>query len=114
MSTSESGGNVAAGVAQNSGKQKSPAVAALLELGLGIFQIFGVGFIYAGFAPYGVMIMLGYWALLVLNIIAIFMLVGMITLPLTWVLFMIFMPITSAWLLKRDQRQTVIYMQQSG
>lgn len=73
---------------------KSGGTAALLELGGGFFlQIFGFGHIYAGNVGTGLLIMFAYWGLQIINFLLTFVLIGVLTLPLTWILFLIFSPI---------------------
>ncbi|MEL6178666.1 MAG: GIY-YIG nuclease family protein [Myxococcota bacterium] len=57
------------------GRQPRPLVAALLELGPGLFQTFGLGHMYAGKTAQGMAILLGYWA---------FMVLGCFAAPKTW------------------------------
>jgi TM2 domain-containing membrane protein YozV len=76
---------------------KSGGTAALLELGGGFFfQVFGVGHIYAGNVGTGLFIMFGYWVLQFINALLTFVLIGFVTLPLTWVLALIISPIWAA------------------
>ena len=76
---------------------RSSGIAALLEFLPGFFvHVFGVGHIYAGNVGTGVSIMLGYWLLQAINIVLCLFLVGLVTLPLTWLLFVICSPIGAA------------------
>lgn len=79
-----------------------PGLAVVLELLPGIFlQTFGIGNIYAGNVAGGILMMLGYWLLTVLNVLLCFVFVGFITWPLTWIAFMIFCPILANGTAKR-------------
>ena len=73
-----------------------PGIAAILEVLPGLaLQTFGVGNIYAGNVTGGVFMMIGYWFTCVINFLLCFILIGLITWPLTWIAFMIFCPITA-------------------
>lgn len=70
--------------------------AVLLELLPGLFaQTFGIGNIYAGQVWPGIFMMLGYWALSVVNFLLCFLLIGFVTWPLTWIAFMVFCPMAA-------------------
>lgn len=65
---------------------KSGAVAALLEILPGMFlQTFGIGHIYAGNVLTGLLFMFGYWIVAFVNFLLVFVVVGMFTWPLCWV-----------------------------
>jgi hypothetical protein len=67
---------------------KDPTAAVLLEILPAIcLQTFGIGNIYAGNVLGGVLIMLGYWVALAVNIALCFILIGFLTGPLTFVAF---------------------------
>ena len=90
----------------------NPGTAVLLEVMLGIFvQTFGVGNMYAGNVAGGLFMMFGYWALQVVNVILVFLLIGIITLPLTWVAFMIFCPMVANNAAKRKAYQEMMAAQ---
>jgi TM2 domain-containing membrane protein YozV len=75
---------------------RNPGLAVVLELLPGLtIQTFGIGNIYAGRVGTGIALMVGYWILTGVNILLCFMLIGFITWPLTWLLFMIFAPISA-------------------
>ena len=75
---------------------RDPGLAVVLEMIPGLMaQTFGIGTIYAGNVAAGLFIMFGYWVLQFVNILLCFVLVGFLTLPLTWVAFMIFAPIVA-------------------
>ncbi len=81
----------------NRGGGQDPAIAALLEVLGGMFiQTFGIGHIYAGNIAVGLLFMFGYWAMCVVNFILLFVAIGFITYPLTWVAAMILSPILAA------------------
>ena len=68
-----------------------PTVAFMLEFLLGLLvQWFGWGHIYNGRVGKGLLIMFSYWILLGVNFLLWFVVVGWVTGPLTWVLYLIF------------------------
>lgn len=70
--------------------QKDPSIAILLEILPGIFiQTFGIGNIYAGNVALGIILMLSYWVLAVINFFLIFILIGFVTYPMTWIIYMV-------------------------
>ena len=74
----------------------SVGTAVALEILLGLFmQTFGVGNLYAGNTGGGLFMMFGYWGLQFINFLLCLVLIGLITLPLTWIAFMIFCPIVA-------------------
>ena len=75
---------------------RSAGAAVALELVLGIFGIFGVGNIYAGRAGGGVALMLSFCVLCWINFALIFIVVGVVTMPLTWVAYLIAGPLLAA------------------
>ncbi len=75
---------------------KSGGVAALLEVVPGLFQVFGIGHLYAGNVATGLLIMFGYWALTFVNFLLCFVFIGLITWPLCWVSAMIISPLLAA------------------
>ena len=82
--------------------QADPGIAALLEVLGGMFaQTFGIGHIYAGNVTTGLLFMLGYWFLCVINFVLLFVFIGVLTFPLCWVLIMIISPIVAANSVKR-------------
>jgi TM2 domain-containing membrane protein YozV len=75
-------------------QQKNPGLAIALELlGGFFFQTFGIGNLYAGNVGAGIGLMLGYWVLTAINFALCFVFIGLITWPLTWILFAILSPI---------------------
>jgi len=79
------------------GGGKSGGVAAILEVLPGaFFHTFGIGHMYAGNVGVGLAFMFGGWALLFVNILLCFILIGLITLPLTWLLLLILSTISAA------------------
>lgn len=76
---------------------KSGGTAALLEVLPGFFfQTFGIGHMYAGNVGTGLLFMFGYWGLLFVNVLLMFVFIGFITAPLCWILAMIVSPLTAA------------------
>jgi TM2 domain-containing membrane protein YozV len=77
--------------------EKSPGIAAILEVLPGLFfQTFGIGHMYAGQIGTGLLAMFGYWVVLMINIVLCYLCIGMITLPICWVLMMVISPIKAA------------------
>ena len=67
---------------------KDPTAAVLLEIFPAIcMQTFGIGNIYAGNVLIGIAIMVAYWISCVVNFLLCFVLIGVITWPLTWLCF---------------------------
>jgi TM2 domain-containing membrane protein YozV len=67
---------------------KDPTAAVLLEVLPALcLQVFGIGNIYAGNVLVGLLIMIGYWLTCLVNLALCFVLIGLITWPLTWVAF---------------------------
>jgi len=75
---------------------KSGGVAAVLEVVPGLFQVFGIGHLYAGNVATGLIVMFGYWMLMSVNILLCFVFIGFITWPLCWVAAMIISPLVAA------------------
>lgn len=75
---------------------KSPGTAALLEVVPGLFQVFGIGHIYAGNVGTGLLFMFGYWFLAFVNFLLVFVVIGLVTWPLCWAATMIVSSITAA------------------
>ncbi|MEU5563627.1 hypothetical protein [Micromonospora musae] len=65
--------------------QKSVGVAVVLELLIGLFGVFGIGNIYAGRVATGVILMVSFWVMFWINFFLIFVFIGMVTMPLTWI-----------------------------
>jgi TM2 domain-containing membrane protein YozV len=77
--------------------QKSGGVAAILEVLPGIFLwTFGIGHMYAGNVAVGLLIMIGFWLAMAVNIALCFVLIGFITLPITWLTVLIASPLIAA------------------
>ena len=67
---------------------KDPTAAILLEILPAIsLQTFGIGNIYAGNVLGGVLIMVAYWITCLVNFALCFIVIGIITWPLTWLAF---------------------------
>lgn len=78
-------------------QKRSGSVAALLEVIPGLFfSTFGIGHIYAGNVAAGLMVMIGFWVLLAINIVLCFVLIGFVTLPLTWLLTLVLSTMSAA------------------
>ena len=76
---------------------KSTGTAVLLEILPGFFfQTFGIGHIYAGNVAAGLILMFGYWFVQFVNILLCFVLIGLLTLPLCFILAMVISPITAS------------------
>ncbi|MDR7327968.1 MULTISPECIES: hypothetical protein [Catenuloplanes] len=75
---------------------KSTGAAVMLELFLGLFGLFGVGALYAGRAGLGVTLMVSYWLLFWVNVALAFVLIGLVTGPLTWLFYMVMAPVLAA------------------
>ena len=76
---------------------KTTAVAVLLEVLPGLFlQTFGIGHLYAGNVVAGLLFMFGYWFVQFINILLCFVLIGLITGPLCFILAMIISPILAS------------------
>jgi TM2 domain-containing membrane protein YozV len=76
---------------------KSPGTAVLLEILPGFFfQTFGIGHIYAGNVGTGLLIMFGYWFVTVINFLLCFLLIGLITWPLCFILTITISSITAS------------------
>lgn len=77
-------------------QQKSAGIAAALEVVPGLFQIFGIGHIYAGNVGTGLLFMFGYWAVALLNLLLCFIYIGLITWPLCWIATVLISSLTAA------------------
>ncbi len=67
---------------------KDPGIALILELVPGMFlQTFGIGNLYAGNIGWGLALMIGYWIAATVNFLLCFVLIGLVTWPLTWCAF---------------------------
>jgi TM2 domain-containing membrane protein YozV len=68
----------------------NPGTAVVLEVLPGLLlQTFGIGNLYAGNIATGILVMLLYWGLLLVNVLLCYLLIGFLTLPLTWIGFAI-------------------------
>jgi hypothetical protein len=65
-------------------RQPSTALAAILELFPGFFQVFGIGHMYAGNVAVGLIFMFGYWFVLFCNVLLLLVCIGYVTLPVCW------------------------------
>ena len=81
---------------------RDPGLAVILEILPGfMMQTFGIGNIYAGNVTGGILMMIGYWVLLVINVFLCFLLIGLLTLPATWIVFMVLCPMSASSAAKR-------------
>ena len=77
-------------------KNGDPTIAFLLEFLLGFFvQWFGWGHIYNGRVGKGLLIMLTYWVIQGVNVLLMFVVVGLVTAPITWVLYLVLSSISA-------------------
>jgi len=77
--------------------QRSATAAVFLELLPGfLIHTFGIGHMYSGRVLLGLLVMFGYWIALGINILLCFILIGFITLPLTWIAMLIASPLIAA------------------
>ncbi|MET8044899.1 hypothetical protein ABZU25_29050 [Micromonospora sp. NPDC005215] len=87
--------------------QKSAGAAIALELVLGLFGIFGVGNLYAGRTAHGVILMLSFWGLFWINVLLIFAVIGLVTMPLTWIAYLVLGPLLAARAVERHNTSVV-------
>lgn len=94
--------------------EKDMGTALVLEILGGIFQIFGIGHFYAGNPLIGIFVMIGYWMWLIVGVlIAVVTLgIGLLLLPVFWLLFIVISPIGVWMQVKRANKKTVVYMVQ--
>ncbi|MEE6261799.1 TM2 domain-containing protein [Plantactinospora sonchi] len=76
--------------------QKSAGAAVALELVLGFLGIFGLGNLYAGRIATGILLMISFWVLFWLNVVLMFLVIGLVTMPLTWLTYMVMAPLLAA------------------
>jgi TM2 domain-containing membrane protein YozV len=82
---------------------KSTGTAVLLEVLPGFFfQTFGIGHIYAGNVGTGLLFMFGYWFIQFINLLLCLLIIGFITLPLTFILATVISPVLAS---KAAERQ---------
>ncbi|MFY1633293.1 hypothetical protein ACN27F_08415 [Solwaraspora sp. WMMB335] len=84
---------------------KSVGAAVALELVLGLFGIFGIGNIYAGKVATGVVLMVSFWVLFWINVLLTFLIIGWVTLPLTWLAYLAIGAILAARAAERHNAQ---------
>lgn len=76
---------------------KSSGTAVILEILPGFFlQTFGIGHIYAGNVGTGLLFMFGYWFIQFINFLLLFVIIGIFTLPLCFILTIIISPILAS------------------
>jgi TM2 domain-containing membrane protein YozV len=76
--------------------QKSVGAAVVLELVPGLFGVFGIGNLYAGRIVTGLLLMFSFWALFWVNFLLIFVFIGIVTMPLTWIGYLVVGALTAA------------------
>ena len=77
--------------------QRDNTSAVLLEVFPGLFlQLFGLGHIYQGRVGLGLFIMISYWVLQAINAFLTLFLIGLVTMPLTWLFYLIAAPMNAA------------------
>lgn len=75
-------------------KSKGRGIA--LEIVPGLFGVFGIGNIYAGRLALGVGLMVSFWVLFGINFALIFLGIGFVTMPLTWIAYLVAGPLLAA------------------
>jgi TM2 domain-containing membrane protein YozV len=88
--------------------QKSAGAAVALELVLGLFGVFGVGNLYAGRAAVGILLMLSFWGLFWVNVLLVFLAIGFVTMPLTWIAYLVAGPLLAARGVERHNAQALL------
>jgi TM2 domain-containing membrane protein YozV len=83
---------------------RSPTVAAFLEIVGGVFQLFGIGHIYAGHVLRGVIIMVVWWLIAGVNAALTLVLIGWVTGPICWLIYVILAAFGAASLARRPIR----------
>ena len=84
---------------------KSSGTAVLLEVLPGFFlQTFGIGHLYAGNVGVGLLFMFGYWFVQFINLLLCFVFIGILTLPLCFILAMVISPILASQAAERANR----------
>lgn len=82
---------------------KDPGIALILEILPGVFlNTFGIGNLYAGNLGWGLALMFGYWIASAVNFLLLFVLIGFVTWPLTWLCF----AAVSCWLAAQKAKET--------
>lgn len=78
-------------------RNRDNTVPVVMELLFGFFfQTFGLGHLVQGRVGMGLFIMFSYWALQVVNALLCLVLIGLVTAPLTWLLYMVAAPMNAA------------------
>jgi TM2 domain-containing membrane protein YozV len=83
---------------------RSPALAAFLEIAGGLFQLFGIGHIYAGHVLRGVIFMALWWLIAAVNAALTLVLIGWITWPICWLVYAAVAALGAAALARRPIR----------
>lgn len=76
-------------------QQRSQGAAVALELVPGLFGIFGIGSLYAGKTVQGILIMVSFWVLFWINVLLVFLVIGWVTGPLTWIAYLVLGVVTA-------------------
>jgi TM2 domain-containing membrane protein YozV len=87
---------------------KSTGTAVVLELVPGLFGVFGIGNMYAGRIGTGIALMVSYWVLFWINVVLAFFLIGVATLALTWIVFMVVGPLLAVSAVGRHNSGTPV------
>jgi TM2 domain-containing membrane protein YozV len=87
---------------------KSTGMAVVLELVPGLFGVFGIGNMYAGRIGTGIALMVSYWVLFWVNVVLAFFLIGVATLVLTWIVFMVVGPLLAVSAVGRHNSGTLV------
>ncbi|MBO4205419.1 hypothetical protein, partial [Micromonospora echinofusca] len=88
--------------------QKSAGAAVALELVLGLFGVFGVGNLYAGRTTAGVILMFSFWGMFWINFFLLFLAVGIVTMPLTWIAYLVAGSLLAAQGIERHNAQVAL------
>lgn len=75
---------------------KSAGAAVALELVPGLFGVFGIGNLYTGRVATGLVLMFSFWALFWVNVLLAFVVIGLVTMPLTWIAYLVVGALTAA------------------
>ena len=102
-------------VHQNYYNTKSAGVAVLLEVLPGtLLFTFGIGNLYAGNIATGLILMFTYWALAIVNFFLIFVIIGFITWPLTFVAYLIIALVSAQRAVNRANWQMIMEGQRAA
>ena len=68
---------------------RSVGAAIALEIVPGLFGVFGIGNIYAGSIGVGIALMVSFWVFFWINVLLVFIFIGWVTAPLTWIAYVV-------------------------